>query len=179
MRGVPGFEPQGAAPPNHNDYAGSAPGRRFCDRRRCVSSMPSLHPPDQSREKDVESRPGCVQPLTLLQRRRPLTLGALRGRRCWPTLGPHAANDRHGVSRPAIRHTHLVHISTAIHRRQSCTVWCGLAGRAAKSDGLVVHREHRRNNSPFDGVARTSRPTHEHLMRANEALTSPMAWFLS
>src|SRR5712691_13374750 len=49
----------------------------------------------------------------------------------------------------------------------------------AKSDGLLVHREHRRNIRPFDRVVGASRLTHEHLMRANEALTSPMAWFLA
>ena len=101
-------------------------------------------------EKDVECRPGCVQPLTLLQRRRPPNPRcASRPKMLANPLRPHAANDRHGVSRPAIRHTHLVHSSTVIHRYQSCSAWCGLAGRVAKSDGLVVHREHRHNNSPI------------------------------
>src|SRR5207245_3996375 len=87
-------------------------------------------------------------------------------------VGSALRTTAHGVSTApdtSRRHPHLVHISTVIHRRQSCTVWCGLAGRVAKSDGLVVHREHRGNIRPFDGVAGASRLTHEHLMRANEA----------
>jgi len=49
----------------------------------------------------------------------------------------------------------------------------------AKSDGLLVHREHRGNIRPFDAVAGASGLPHAPLMRANEALTSPRAWFLS
>jgi len=56
LRRVPCFECWGTALPDHNDHARSAPGRRFCNRRRCVFSLPSPFPRDQSREKDVESR---------------------------------------------------------------------------------------------------------------------------
>src|SRR2546426_12706027 len=55
--------------------------------------------------------------------------------------------------------------------------WGGSPPRVALSSSNHTDMNHL-VEMPFDGVAGASRLTHEHLMRANEALTSPMAWFL-
>ena len=62
LRGVPCFEHWGTALPHHNGHARSEPGRRFCNRRRCVFSLLSPFPRDQSGEKDVESRQRAGRP---------------------------------------------------------------------------------------------------------------------
>src|SRR5438309_47440 len=49
----------------------------------------------------------------------------------------------------------------------------------AKSDGLIVHREHSRHNSAIRLGRGASKLTHDHLTRGNEALTSRMTSYLS
>src|SRR5439155_18124588 len=62
LRCVSCFERWGTALPDHHDHARSSPGRRFCNRRRCVFSLLSPFPRDQSRENDVESRQWTGRP---------------------------------------------------------------------------------------------------------------------
>jgi hypothetical protein len=91
LRGVPCFERWGTALPDHNDHARSAPARRFCNRRRCVFSLPSPFPRHQSREKDVES----LQWAGRLPRR-------------W-------ASERSRILQRPTTHSHLVHMPTDVH----------------------------------------------------------------